>query len=173
MAAEGGRTMRCAVAPVQGPIDRNTLKEGTRMTETIGRNERYDIIAKGMTDGETRILKDVARKRVGAALLRTRIGERLHYAGLVMVDGERLTLTDDGRHVLDLLDREAPVSEVRLYERESETLLRGLGIDGAVVNAFHQPYRAVMELLACRLAELDISTGVLSLSPRGERFLHH
>lgn len=125
----------------------------------------------GISEGETRILYNIEKGKLTADILKSNIGKRLLNAGLIHRNGQsNPTLTKDGTRLVTLLSQGEGDRPIRLYERNSENLLRQAGQGTA--NAYKTGFEnAAVELLTDRLVRLDIASGILSLLPAGTELL--
>ena len=129
--------------------------------------QRFRVLMAGISEGETRILYNVEKGRLTADILKSNIGNRLLDAGLIR---RNPTLTKDGARLVAMLSQGEGDRPIRLYERNSENLLRqaGQGTANAYRNGFEN---AAVELLNDRLVHLDIASGLLTLLPAGTELL--
>lgn len=125
----------------------------------------------GISEGETRILYNIENGRLTADILKSNIGRRLLDAGLIRRNGQSApSLTKDGMRLVSTLAQGEADRPIRLYERNSETLLRQAGQGAA--NAYKTGFEnAAVELLTDRLVRLDIASGTLTLLPAGTELL--
>lgn len=133
--------------------------------------QRFRVLMAGISEGETRILYNVEKGRLTADILRSNIGKRLLDAGLIRRNGQsNPTLTKDGVRLVSMLSQGEGDRPIRLYEHNSENLLRqaGQGTANAYRNGFEN---AAVELLNDRLVHLDIASGMLTLLPAGTELL--
>lgn len=133
--------------------------------------QRFRVLMAGISEGETRILYNVEKGRLTADILKSNIGNRLLDAGLIRRNGQsNPTLTKDGARLVAMLSQGEGDRPIRLYERNSENLLRqaGQGTANAYRNGFEN---AAVELLNDRLVHLDIASGLLTLLPAGTELL--
>lgn len=133
--------------------------------------QRFRVLLAGISEGETRILYGVEKGRLTADVLKSNIGRRLLDAGLIRCNGQSApSLTKDGMRLVSTLAQGEGDRPIRLYERNSETLLRqaGQGTGNAYKAGFEN---AAVELLNDKLVHLDIATGALTLLPAGRELL--
>lgn len=133
--------------------------------------QRFRVLMAGISEGETRILYNVEKGRLTADILKSNIGKRLLEAGLIRRNGQsNPTLTKDGVRLVSMLSQGEGDRPIRLYEHNSENLLRqaGQGTANAYRNGFEN---AAVELLNDRLVHLDIASGMLTLLPAGTELL--
>lgn len=133
--------------------------------------QRFRVLLAGISEGETRILYGVEKGRLTADVLKSNIGRRLLDAGLIQRNGQSApSLTKDGMRLVSTLAHGEADRPIRLYERNSETLLRqaGQGTGNAYKAGFEN---AAVELLNDKLVHLDIATGALTPLPAGRELL--
>lgn len=132
---------------------------------------RFRVLAAGISDGETRILYSVEKGRLTADILKSNIGQRLLQAGLIKRNGkDKPTLTKNGMRLVAMLSQGGGDRPIRLYERNSATLLQLS--DSGKANAFEKGYEnAALELLNDKLVHLNLATGELTLLPAGRELL--
>lgn len=133
--------------------------------------QRFRVLMAGISEGETRILYNIEKGRLTADILKSNIGRRLLDAGLIRRNGQSApSLTKDGMRLVSTLAQVEADRPIRLYERNSETLLRqaGQGTASAYKTGFEN---AAVELLTDRLVRLDIASGTLTLLPAGTELL--
>lgn len=133
--------------------------------------QRFRVLLAGISEGETRILYNIEKGRLTADILKSNIGRRLLDAGLIRRNGQSApSLTKDGMRLVSTLAQGEADRPIRLYERNSETLLRqaGQGTSNAYKTGFEN---AAIELLNDKLVRLDIATGALTLLPAGQELL--
>ena len=133
--------------------------------------QRFRVLMAGISEGETRILYNIENGRLTADILKSNIGRRLLDAGLIRRNGQSApSLTKDGMRLVSTLAQGEADRPIRLYERNSETLLRqaGQGTANASKTGFEN---AAVELLTDRLVRLDIASGTLTLLPAGTELL--
>lgn len=125
----------------------------------------------GISEGETRILYNIEKGKLTADILKSNIGKRLLNAGLIHRNGQsNPTLTKDGTRLVTLLSQGEGDRPIRLYEQNSENLLRQAGQGTA--NAYKTGFEnAAVELLNDKLVHLDIATGALTPLPAGRELL--
>ena len=133
--------------------------------------QRFRVLMAGISEGETRILYNIENGRLTADILKSNIGRRLLDAGLIRRNGQSApSLTKDGMRLVSTLAQGEADRPIRLYERNSETLLRQAGQGTA--NAYKTGFdNAAVELLTDRLVRLDIASGTLTLLPAGTELL--
>lgn len=133
--------------------------------------QRFRVLLAGISEGETRILYGVEKGRLTADILKSNIGRRLLDAGLIRRNGQSApSLTKDGMRLVSTLAQGEGDRPIRLYERNSETLLRQAGQGTA--NAYKAGFEnAAVELLNDKLVHLDIATGALTPLPAGRELL--
>ena len=133
--------------------------------------QRFRVLLAGISEGETRILYNIEKGRLTADILKSNIGRRLLDAGLIRRNGQSApSLTKDGIRLVSTLAQGEADRPIRLYERNSETLLRQAGQGTA--NAYKAGFEnAAVELLNDKLVRLDIATGALTLLPAGRELL--
>lgn len=133
--------------------------------------QRFRVLMAGISEGETRILYNIENGRLTADILKSNIGRRLLDAGLIRRNGQSApSLTKDGMRLVSTLAQGEADRPIRLYERNSETLLRQAGQGTA--NAYKTgSENAAVELLTDRLVRLDIASGTLTLLPAGTELL--
>ena len=133
--------------------------------------QRFRVLMAGISEGETRILYNIENGRLTADILKSNIGRRLLDAGLIRHNGQSApSLTKDGMRLVSTLAQGEADRPIRLYERNSETLLRQAGQGPA--NAYNTGFEnAAVELLTDRLVRLDIASGTLTLLPAGTELL--
>lgn len=133
--------------------------------------QRFRVLMAGISEGETRILYNIENGRLTADILKSNIGRRLLDAGLIRRNGQSApSLTKDGMRLVSTLAQGEADRPIRLYERNSETLLRQAGQGAA--NAYKTGFEnAAVELLTDRLVRLDIASGTLTLLPAGTELL--
>lgn len=135
-------------------------------------NMRFNVLAAGISDGESRILFGVERGRYTHDLLQSNIGRRLRDAGLIRAGGGdgKPELTRAGTRLASMLAKPDGNRPVSLYVDNSETLLRMAGEGKA--NAYGPGWGdAAVELLNDRLVRLDIASGRLTPTRDGEETL--
>lgn len=133
--------------------------------------QRFRVLMAGISEGETRILYNIEKGKLTADILKSNIGKRLLNAGLIHRNGQsNPTLTKDGTRLVTLLSQGEGDRPIRLYEQNSENLLRQAGQGTA--NAYKTGFEnAAVELLNDKLVHLDIATGALTPLPAGRELL--
>lgn len=129
-------------------------------------DDRLQVMALGITAGQKRVLSNTAQGRYDTRLLNTSIGRQLADAGLIMVEDNVMRLTRLGSRLCALVDEDAE-GPIVLVTPGASRLLRLASVGEA--NGYAAEYtRAASELLAKHLVSLDIGSGRLVLTPRGQ-----
>lgn len=114
--------------------------------------QRFRVLMAGISEGETRILYNIENGRLTADILKSNIGRRLLDAGLIRRNGQSApSLTKDGMRLVSTLAQGEADRPIRLYERNSETLLRqaGQGNGQRIQDRFRKRRRRTVDRPAC------------------------